>query len=243
MWTEIAMENLKMKRTFTKKLIWLTPIATMLLSALLMGGHLFKSGSYNWFYTLMLPGAIALLCTGVVQKDSGKLRYRALLGLPVAPSRWWSAKIGASVFFLFLTFTIFFIGLSLGGYVFEGSLSLLSDAVACLMLFLAFVWQVPLCMLVVEKLGSAAALIFSVAGNMAGVAVISTSSLWWSVPYGIASRIMIPLIGVLPNGIPVNGDDPLTDSGVVLPGVMLSLLLFAFLSMLTSYMFRKREAV
>ena len=66
----ISAEYQKLRRTFTKNLIWIAPIATLFISAILNLGSTFQSGGYNWWYTIMLPGMLTLICTNVVQKDN-----------------------------------------------------------------------------------------------------------------------------------------------------------------------------
>ena len=55
-------EQLKWKRTFIPKLLWLTPLITLLIGAVLMGGEYFQTGAYNWWYTMLLQCTDDLLC-------------------------------------------------------------------------------------------------------------------------------------------------------------------------------------
>lgn len=64
----MSAEYQKLKRTFTKNLIWIAPMATMLLCAGLSSGYGFQNGSYNWWYTMMLPGMLTLICASVIEK-------------------------------------------------------------------------------------------------------------------------------------------------------------------------------
>lgn len=75
-------EKLKWKRTFIAKLLWLTPLVTLLISAVLMGGVYFQTGAYNWWYTMLLPGALTICCALVVEKDK-KIKYHSILALPL----------------------------------------------------------------------------------------------------------------------------------------------------------------
>ncbi|WP_223068848.1 lantibiotic immunity ABC transporter MutE/EpiE family permease subunit [Paenibacillus caui] len=236
-----AAEYLKLKRTFTKKLIWLAPLVTMLLCAGLGVSSLFQSGSYNWWYSMMLPGALTLICAGVLQKDGKKLNYRAILGLPVRPSRFWIGKIGVAVRLLLTSSIVFFAGVTLGGFVFTSTIPFANSAAGSLLLFITFLWQIPLCLFLTERLGMFATLIINLAGYVACGIFSAQSSLWWALPYAIPSRLMCPVIGVLPNGLPVPAGDPLLDKSVILPGIIISVFLFVVLSLLTAWSFRNRE--
>lgn len=238
----IRAELLKVKRTFAKKLIWLAPLLTLLLCAALMAGPFLQSASYNWWYAMLLPGALTLMCAGLVQKDVRKLKYRALLGLPIHLGRVWLGKISAGSLMLLASTIVLFTGITLSGFVFSGNINLQESAVASLLLFLTFLWQIPLCLFLVDRIGMFAALIINVLGNVACMILFSETSLWWAVPYAIPARLMCAVIGVLPNGLPVPVNDALLDRGVIVPGVLITLALFILLSALTMLPFRNREA-
>lgn len=235
-------EYLKTKRTFTKKLAWLAPLLTLLLSAVLMPGIYFQSGSYNWWYTLLLPGTLTLMCTGVIQKDRKKLKYRAILGLPIHPYKVWLGKIGVVARLFLISSIILMIGVMLSGLVFPSSLTLGNHIMACLLLYLTFLWQIPLCLFLTDRIGMFATLILNMLGNIACIILFATTAFWWAVPYAIPPRLMCAMIGVLPNGLPVPEGHALWDKSVILPGVLITLALFFLLSMLTMRSSRDWEA-
>ncbi|MGN9168938.1 MULTISPECIES: lantibiotic immunity ABC transporter MutE/EpiE family permease subunit [Paenibacillus] len=238
----IAAEHLKLKRTFTKKLVWLAPIVTLLLCTGLMGGHMFQSASYNWWYIMLLPGALTLMCSGVIQKDGKKLKYRAILGMSVDSAQVWYGKIGVCVRLLMVSSIILFVGITLGGFVFSSSVTLAGSVAATLILFVSFLWQIPLCLFLTDRIGMFATLIINMLGNVACTILFATSSIWWAVPYAIPARLMCAVIQVLPNGLAVLSEDPLLDRGVIVPGLVITVGLFMILSVLTAMSFRKREA-
>lgn len=242
MQTYIRAEYLKIKRTFTKKLIWLAPLLTLLLCTFLMGGRQIQSASYNWWYALLLPGALTLMCAGVILPDGKKMKYRAILGLPVNPARVWLGKVGATVMLLLAASITLFIGVTLLGFVFPASLTLGESVAACLLLFLTFMWQIPLNLFLTDRIGMFMTLIISLLGNVACMILFATKAIWWAVPYAIPTRLMCAAIGVLPNGLPVPSGDALLDKGVILPGLLITLGLFFMLSLLSMLPFRNREA-
>lgn len=238
----IRAETLKVKRTFAKKLIWVAPVLTLLLCTALMAGSYLQSATYNWWYSMLLPGALTLMCAGLVQKDGKKLKYRAILGLPIHLEKVWLGKIGAGSLMLLASTIVLFIGVTLSGFVFPAVLTLPESAAASLLLFLTFLWQIPLCLFLVDRIGMFAALIINVLGNVACMILFSTTSLWWVAPYAIPARLMCAVIGVLPNGLQVPDGDVLLDKGVIEPGLIITLGLFILLSALTMLTFRNREA-
>ncbi|WP_420538906.1 lantibiotic immunity ABC transporter MutE/EpiE family permease subunit [Paenibacillus polymyxa] len=238
----IAAEHLKLKRTFTKKLVWLAPIVTLLLCTGLMGGHMFQSASYNWWYIMLLPGALTLMCSGVIQKDGKKLKYRAILGMSVDLAQVWYGKIGVCVRLLMVSSIILFVGITLGGFVFSSSVTLAGSVAATLILFVTFLWQIPLCLFLTDRIGMFSTLIINMLGNVACTILFATSSIWWAVPYAIPARLMCAVIQVLPNGLAILSEDPLLDRDVIVPGLVITVGLFMILSILTAMSFRKREA-
>lgn len=217
------------------------PIITVSLCAVLTAGQTFQEGSYNWWYVMLLPGMLSLICAGVIQKDTKKLCYRALLDLPVDPAEIWLGKIGVCIWLLFVSCAIFLSVVTLGGFVLGSSILLRQSIFASMILFATFLWQIPVCLFFADRLGMFVAVFLNFAANVVFIIETAKSALWW-IPYSIPARIMCPVIKVLPNGLGVQAGDPLLDTNVVLPGVLVSLALFVVLSALTALWFRKREA-
>lgn len=113
MLNHIRAERLKWRRTFIPSLVWIAPVFTMLLCAILMGGSYFQTGAYNWWYTMLLPGALTLTCSLALHKDA-KMKYRGLLALPVDPKILWAGKIIACAQWLSAALLLFLIGITAG---------------------------------------------------------------------------------------------------------------------------------
>ena len=239
----ILSEYQKQKRTFTKKAAFLAPISIMLLCLILGAGGAcsFQPGSYNWWYTMFLPGSLSLICAGVVQKDKKKFHYRRILSLPVEPQKIWFGKIGGCVLLFLISCAIFLVGVTLGGMIFGSALSFPQSAAAVALLFLTFLWQIPFCMILADRWGQFAALLINLTGNMVCV-IFAAKGDFWCIPFAVPTRLMCPVIHVLPNGLAVPSNDPLLSSGVILPGVLITLALFCVLSLLTSLPYRRLEA-
>lgn len=238
----IRAEYLKLNRTFTKKMFWMAPLLNLLLCFGLMGGRFFQTASCNWWYFLLLPGALSLICGGIIQKDMKKLNNRAFLGLPVDPGQIWLGKIGAAAILLALASAVLFIGVTIGGVLLPAQLTLASSAAATLLIPVTFLWQIPFCLLLANRFGLFGALLVNLSVHVVCSAELSVSNFWWIFPHAIPARLMCAVIGVLPNGLAVPAGDALLDTGVILPGVAVSLAWFAALSLLGVPVFRKLEA-
>lgn len=237
----ILSEYQKQKHTFTKKMALLAPIVIMLLCLFLSAGSYFQAESYNWWYTMFLPGSLSLICAGVVQKDKKKLNYRRILSLSVEPQKIWFGKIGGCVVLFLISCVVFFVGITLGGVIFGSSFSLAQNAAAVAVLFLTFLWQIPFCMILADRWGQFAALLINMVGNIVCVVFAAKGDFWW-IPFAVPTRLMCPVIHILPNGLAVPANDPLLSTGVILPGLLITLALFGTLSLLTALPYRRLEA-
>ncbi|MFB7155387.1 MULTISPECIES: lantibiotic immunity ABC transporter MutE/EpiE family permease subunit [unclassified Lysinibacillus] len=234
-------ERLKWKKTFIPKLVWLAPIVAILLTAVLMGGSFFQSGAYNWWYTMLLPGALTICCALVIEKDA-KLKYHSILAMPLDLKKVWFGKILACSAWLLLTTLIFFAGITAGGILFGTSYSLTNSLTGSLLIFLTLLWQIPLCLFLAAKLGTYMAILINLVGNMVGVVAFADGEFWYSVPYAITARLICPTLEILPNGLPVPEDSPLLSISVIVPGILIALAWFALISYFTARWFQKREA-
>lgn len=110
------------------------------------------------------------------------------------------------------------------------------------MIFLTFLWQIPLCLFLAARLGLFAAVLLNLAGTILGVVQFDKGGLWDYIPYTITFRLMCPVLSILPNGLPVPADSPLRSTEMILPDTLVSLGWFAILFLLTTVWFRRQEA-
>lgn len=234
-------ERLKWKKTFIPKLVWLAPIVTLLLSAVLMGGSFFQKGAYNWWYSMLLPGALTICCALAIEKDA-KLKYHSILAMPIDLKKIWFGKIlTCSAWLLLITF-IFFAGITTGGILFGHSFPLTKSLAGSLLIFLTMLWQIPLCLFLAAKLGTYLAILINLVGNIVGIVALADGEFWFSVPYGITARLICPTLEILPNGLPVPEGSSLLNTWVIAPGILVALAWFILLSFLSARWFQKREA-
>ncbi len=237
----ISAERLKWRRTFIPWLVWIAPLFTLVLCGLLMGGQYFQTGAYNWWYTMLLPGALTLACSLAIQKET-KMKYRALLALPLKQQTLWSTKIAALAGWLLLSTLLFFMGISLVDWLFGPAIPLTNSAMGSLLIIVTFLWQIPLCLFLSARFGLFAAVLLHMALTIIGVVTFNIGGLWNFMPYTITPRLMCPVLHILPNGLPVPEGSPLRSTDTVLLDVLVSLAWFGILFFLTGRRFRKQEA-
>jgi len=238
----ILSEHIKFKRTFIKKIAIIAPIALILFSAVVNGGQFIQSGSYNYWYTTIFPGILPLMCGVIINKDLKKLKDRTILCLPFDPAESWISKIIVCMWFSFLSCIVFLAATTIGGAIFGTQYSILTSIKASFIIFLTTLWQIPLCLFITDKIGMIIALLLNLGCTAIVGVMLASQSIWLIFPYSITSRLMCPIINVLPNALPAPANNPLKNSSVILPGVVITVALFIVLSILTSLWFRKKEA-
>lgn len=240
----VKAENLKQRRTFLKKLLWLAPLMLVLLAFALMPAY-FTVNAYNWWYVMLLPAIVALIPAMMHQKEARYLNYRALYPLNVNLEKVWYAKILIAISYLCLAEILHLLGVFSGQLMLPRQLtepySLISLTLASLVLLITSLWQVPFCFFLAKKLG----LVASVVGNtILGIflGLLFVESSWWLLcPYSWGMRAMIVMLNILPNGIPLKSSLPMVNN-VIFPCI-LALLLFIVLSLVSAKWFSKQEVV
>lgn len=235
----IQAEMLKQKRRFSLKLLWIAPMLTVLLVVALMAGSYFQAAAYNWWYTILLPGSFTIFIALSVASERRKNRH-GLFGVVTHKKQLWVAQIAFFSVCLFKTCLVFFVVVTLGTLLFGLQIGLGASALAIFLLFITFAWQIPLWMAVTEKAGKFAAILLSLLCNFGFGIFFAAGNSWW-IPFSIPARLMCPTIGVLPNGLNVEAGSVLASSAVILPGILITVSLYVFVSIITALWFERRE--
>ncbi|MBW9146458.1 lantibiotic immunity ABC transporter MutE/EpiE family permease subunit [Clostridium sp. CM027] len=232
-------ENLKCKRTFIKKLIFIAPMVTLLFA--FMSGNGFQFNSFNWWYMMILPGYISIMAVMTNEKEQKKLRYRAVFGLPISLKKVWISKVLANGIYMTFSCMVLLVGILLGGYLISNTVPIFRAFAGAGLIAVTSLWQIPLCMFLAKKLGMLGTVLINAGvGAVLNVMAVSTS-MWWICPYSWTSRIMCSVVGSLPNGMLAEIGDPLRNPVVIPIGIMLSIILFALLMIVTANWFEKQE--
>lgn len=245
MYSYIRAENLKHKRTFTRKLVILAPLITLLLNV--FAPLWFQQNSYNWWYVLLYPGFLTLICTLIEHRDSGKLNYRAVFSLPVSLKNTWLAKIGVAGIYSCLG-NLIFLMLNLAGgiaikYLYGLPLKIEAGqaVLGTVCIVLASLWEIPFCLWLSKKFGVFVTVIINAGiGSVLGI-LASTASCWFICPYSWVPRLMIPILHILPNGEPVLDGTWFMSVLVILLTLVIALGVLALLSLCTAKWFEKQE--
>lgn len=235
----IKAEHLKQKHSFQRVLIWLAPTLTLLLAFVLMGGNYIQPGGYNWWYILILPGSIALTASFVIINDSSK-NFHGLFSIVIDKDKIWYSKIMLCTIYLAIECLIFFLEVTIMGYLFKSTISIKDSFLASVILFITYSWQIPLIMYLSMKFKIGVAVLISMICNC-GIAIIcAVKSTWW-IPFAIPSRLMCHVIGVLPNGLLVESESYIFDIKIILIGLTVTAILYMVISYISARWFKNQE--
>lgn len=201
-------EKLKYQHTFLKGLIVLMPLISVVFAAGLTYDY-FTVDSYNWWYMGLYPGMLGIVCGLLGGKDKKKKNY-TIWSLPCSMGKIWDAKVmvGAVSSGIAVSWMVF-LSLVISKFMEEGlhvtlriQPSVKMQLAAGLIMWLTTLWQIPFCLWLSQKIDSF--LMFAVhMGSCAILSVTVSLESWFAVfPGAITSRLMCPVLGILPNGLP-----------------------------------------
>lgn len=242
-------ENMKIRHTFVEKLTWIAPTLVIMLSILLTARY-FQVDSYNWWYSMMLPGTLALSCA-LTSKIDGTMKNRAVISLPVVLQKVWIGKVLIGIKNLVISCSIIFIAAQVSVFVVNidpiTKISTFNGLTAILILIITYMWQIPLYLFLGNKLGLFPTIIFSLGFNVI-CGALSVEEYWWMIPFSYPSRLMCPVLKILPNGLLAQpGSQTFTpqllDTWGIPFGIIVSLALFFILTYVTAKWFERQEAI
>lgn len=200
-------EIMKYRHTFLKGAIILMPLAVVFLSVMLTPDCFAVTG-FNWWYIGLYPGLIGILCGGIGGKDQ-KQKNNTFLSLPCDVKKIWDAKILAGAVMSgmamlgMLLFTIIMgkaLGIMAQGAFPDGP-GLKRQLAAGMLIWLTGLWQIPFCLFLSQKMGTFL-MLFVHMGSYTIISVVVSLKPWFVfLPGAITSRLMCPVLGILPNGL------------------------------------------
>lgn len=241
-------ENIKIKRTFIQKLIWLPPALIILLSMSITGRY-FQVDCYNWWYTWMLTGTLSLSCV-LLSRADGAMKNRAVISLPVNLKKVWTAKVLVGIKNMCISCMVIFISAQLSVFVISidsiSRIPMLNGLIGIIIIIVTFIWQVPLCMFFGSKIGMFSTIILNLAINIISI-VMSVGKYWWINPFSYCGRFLCPVFKILPNGLLAElGSETFTpellNTSVIPLGIGISIILLLIFTYLTAKWYERQEA-
>lgn len=237
----VKAEYQKTKRSMRRRFIWAFPMITFVLAFVLTLGmtNVYAESVWNWWYTLLLPGMLAVICHLSMTQEK-KANYYNLMTLSTSKRKLMLGKIIYMGCVVLTSNMIVFAGTSLGGFLLTTRVPLGGAAVAVWLLTAAQLWEIPVFLFLSERFGMIAELLIYLFLTVGGTMIAPTGK-WYLLVSAIPMRILCPFLHILPNGIPTEAGNPLLDIGVVVPGICLSMIWFVFAAILFLNWFEKRE--
>lgn len=233
-------EYIKGRRSFGRRSLIIFPLFVLVLSVVLMSGQLTQMGAYNWWYMLMGPIVIALVCVNLTGPEK-QMDFFNISCLPIPHKKTWLAKIAVGCSYVFAANIVVF-GLSaLAGLIFGAQFPVERGLLACLILTITWLWQIPLGMFLSVKFNSTVTFLMIFGANLVCSVQTIAGGDFWMIPFAIAARLMTPTLGINPNGVALADTSPLNDVSVILPGLLITLVLFVVGVLVTKVWFEKRS--
>lgn len=233
----VKTESLKMRHTFGKILSIIFPVFTLFLVYGLMGGRNFSAGVWNFWYTILLPAMLAVLCYLGMKKDE-KINYYNMLVTPATPEKCFAGKMIYYSIGLFLSNFVIFIGTSVADILNGSTISLVGGICAAVLLSILYLWEIPLYMLLSYRFGMFVDIFVCFILSIGATAILANTNLWWLCPAAVPVRLMCPILGILPNGLLVPDGSSLYSTNVILPGIFVSLVWFVLMVYLVMHFFK-----
>lgn len=235
----IQAELLKGKRSFGRKSLVIFPLLVSCMAIFLMGGQFTQIGAYNWWYMILLPMTVGLICTNLVDSDK-RLFFFNVNALPVSSSKAWQGKIWTGVLYLVFGNGLVFGLTTLSGLLFPAQYPFWRGITAGIVLTIIWAWQIPFGLFLAGRFNSIVTFLGILFLNiLCSGQDIAGGNLWY-LPFAIAPRVMAPIIEINLNGIPLEAGSPLHDTSVILPGLVITIILFIVGYFLTTKWFSNR---
>lgn len=246
----IKAEELKNRHTVSAKLFWAVPFVSLFISFIFSGQDTvyYQTNQYNWWYTTFFP-MLLLLCTAFTEQRERKVKNRVMGALPLDLKKVWAAKVVCSfktmVYAVILLYCVQeIVSRILAGGADRGISGLAGLAAACLWLVLC-AWQIPLWLFISRTCGYAAGLLLGLGCNI-GLGILGALTKWWVLnPFTYISRLMCPVLKILPNGLPAEPGSQtfypeVLDMWAVPVGIVISLVLFIICFVVTANLYQRK---
>lgn len=238
----IRAEKLKMRHSFGGFLPLSAAGLQVVISLFLSRGTDYYSvNAWNWWYTMILPGMLAILCYLGIKKEK-RQHYANLLATHVLPERCLVAKILYYATKLLCANLLIFLGTFVGGILIGSPIPMVNGFAAALLLSICYLWEIPLYMMLAVRFGMFASIFTCMALTIGSLIALGASRLWWICPASVPFRLMCPVLQIMPNGLLVEPGSHYMSASVIVPGIVISLFWFVALTSVTVRWFRNMEA-
>mgnify|MGYP002510479771 CR=1 FL=1 len=239
MFALIYSEKLKMRHSFAAYLPLAAAILQVFISfSLSRGTSYYSVNAWNWWYTMILPGMLAVLCYLDMQKEK-KQHYANMLATQIPPERCLIGKVIYCAAKLLCANLLIFCGTAVGGMLIGTSIPISNGFVAALCLTVCYLWEIPIYLMLSARFGMFACIFTCMTLTIGSLIALGASQLWWICPASIPFRLMCPILQIMPNGLLVEAGSHYMSASVIVPGTVLSIAWFVLLTFAAARRFRR----
>ena len=242
----IKSENLKFKRTFSRKLVFIAPICFALFSYLVSYSlndpqNSFNAMALNWWALIFVPLGTAVLCVLSDLTEKTSFGYISILSRRINKRAFFISKMVVVDIYILISSLFLLIILFVSNYLLFGSFSNLSNIFFSILIsFIISVSLTPINLFISYKTSILVTLILNFIFLILGI-IFSTKDYWFIMPWGFALRLMCPIARIHPNGTFLPYDSPLLDNSVIFIGIFISAIFCIASCIIATNAFKNQE--
>ncbi|WAW14560.1 lantibiotic immunity ABC transporter MutE/EpiE family permease subunit [Peptostreptococcus equinus] len=246
---QIKVEFLKEKRSANRKMLFIVPIIFVIFTyimSMMMGGNSYGksfliSAAYNWYPLLILPVVISLYVSNIVKKEkSYNQSFYKSLGLDT--SNLFIAKNAVVLFDFFIIICVSTIGFLILSILVNGENIAFPNVIfANFCLFFGILPIISFSFFISKFTNRVVLILINFIVSFPS-AIIATKDYWWIFPWGYNLRMIAPILGIHPNGTILVRPNPLYNTNVITIGLILSISIYAILTVIQIFIERKENA-
>ena len=234
-------ELLKYKRAFSNKILIIAPTCTAIFAWVVGGFTGYQYMSLYWWYAFLLPGMIAILCSLVNQKEERAGKYYSVFAMPVYLEKFWISKNIVLIEKVLIGAVILSLYICIGNVIAPAiavykPLQILTGSV---LISIASIWQIPLCLFLAKKTGMFLPVFINTVLGIFLPPFVGNTAIWFLFPHCWSAKLAEPLMGIGLNGILLSRTG--FSFNVIPVTLILSVILFVFLSLISAKWFSKQE--
>ncbi|NLU52022.1 MAG: lantibiotic immunity ABC transporter MutE/EpiE family permease subunit [Clostridiaceae bacterium] len=243
-------ESLKYRRSFARRLVLIAPLFFILIalpqkiympSDYLRPWELLVDQVYNWWPIIFIPLGTALFAALVALQEKKAGNYRNLRVHEISPAVIWTGKAILMAYYTFFATLVLIAATVITGLITAGGeIPWIKIFIGGVTLWITSLAVIPIQLWAATWKGTFFSMAVGVAGLIAGVLAAPTNY-WIFVPWSWPTRLMCPIVGVHPNGVPLKAPDPLLSSSVIPTGIILAVASFLTFTAITALWFNKKE--
>ncbi len=194
-------ENLKYKRTFSKKLIFIAPILTAIMSIMFGGLLNFQPQSIYWWYVFILPGVITIF-TGLSEKKEKDIGYSNILTIPTNYNKIWRVRISVICLYIVLASILLLLPLLTVDYwvPMARKIENIYLIIGIIFITVAMLWQIPVMLYLAKKIGLFLPILINIVLSIIMIPLVNTS-FWFLIPYTFVYKISETFLCIGANGV------------------------------------------